>query len=175
LSANAVDAQSLEPSSPHYNTIAAGHGGDDWNSSFRCANPVLSVPSSSGALTGSFPGHPNLNLTAEERRVYGQLLKEADPDGFGAVSGDVAVKFFERTKLPPDVLGQVSHSLDLPGANAHCLQIWQIADTENRGFLTPAGFGVVLRLIGHAQNGRAPSVQVATQSMGHWDGIDADG
>jgi hypothetical protein len=44
-------------------------------------------------------------------------------------------------------------------------QIWQIADTENRGFLTPAGFGVVLRLIGHAQNGRSPSVQVATQRM----------
>lgn len=53
------------------------------------------------------PGHPNLNLTAEEKRAYAQLLKEADPDGFGAVSGDVAVKFFERTKLPPDVLGQV--------------------------------------------------------------------
>ncbi|KAJ9616923.1 hypothetical protein H2200_000643 [Cladophialophora chaetospira] len=93
-------------------------------------------------------GHPNLNLTAEEKRVYGQLLKEADPDGFGAVSGDVAVKFFERTKLQPDVLGQ----------------IWQIADTENRGFLTPAGFGVVLRLIGHAQNGRSPSAQIATQT-----------
>lgn len=90
-------------------------------------------------------GHPNLNLTPEERRVYTQLLKEADPDGFGAVSGDVAVKFFERTKLPADVLGQ----------------IWQIADAENRGLLTPAGFGVVLRLIGHAQAGRAPSIQLA--------------
>ena len=43
--------------------------------------------------------------------MYGNLLKEADPDGFGAVSGDVAVKFFERTRLPPDVLGQVS---DMP-------------------------------------------------------------
>ena len=52
-------------------------------------------------------GHPNLNLTAEEKRVYDQLLKEADPDGFGVVSGDIAVKFFERTKLAPDVLGQV--------------------------------------------------------------------
>ncbi|KIW18075.1 hypothetical protein PV08_02362 [Exophiala spinifera] len=92
-------------------------------------------------------GHPNLNLSAEEKRVYGQLLKDADPDGFGAVSGDVAVKFFERTKLPPDVLGQ----------------IWQIADTENRGFLTPAGFGVALRLIGHAQAGRVPSAQLAPQ------------
>lgn len=59
------------------------------------------------SLTTSIPGHPNLNLNAEEQRAYAQLLKEADPDGFGAVSGDVAVKFFERTKLPPDVLGQV--------------------------------------------------------------------
>jgi epidermal growth factor receptor substrate 15 len=39
--------------------------------------------------------------------VYGQLFKAADPDGFDVVSGDVAVKFFEKTKLPPDVLGQV--------------------------------------------------------------------
>ncbi|KAL2396190.1 putative calcium-binding protein [Exophiala dermatitidis] len=99
-------------------------------------------------IGSSGSGHPNLNLTPEEKRVYAQLLKEADPEGFGAVSGDVAVKFFERTKLPADVLGQ----------------IWQIADTENRGFLTPAGFGVVLRLIGHAQAGRPPSAQLATQT-----------
>lgn len=52
-------------------------------------------------------GHPSLNLNGEEKRAYDQLLKEADPDGFGAVSGDIAVKFFERTKLAPDVLGQV--------------------------------------------------------------------
>jgi len=62
------------------------------------------------SLTYRVAAHPNLNLTAEEKRVYGNLLKEADPDGFGAVSGDVAVKFFERTRLPPDVLGQVSHA-----------------------------------------------------------------
>ena len=42
-------------------------------------------------------------------------------------------------------------------------QIWQIADTENRGLLTPSGFGVVLRLIGHAQAGRPPSPELATQ------------
>nr|KAK5450039.1 hypothetical protein LTR18_000053 [Exophiala xenobiotica] len=99
------------------------------------------------AIGTSASGHPNLNLNPEEKRVYGQLLKEADPDGFGAVSGDVAVRFFERTKLAPDVLGQ----------------IWQIADVENRGFLTPAGFGVALRLIGHAQAGRSPSAQLSPQ------------
>ncbi|AEO71861.1 uncharacterized protein THITE_2124731 [Thermothielavioides terrestris NRRL 8126] len=43
------------------------------------------------------------------------------------------------------------------------MQIWQIADKENRGFLTPAGFGLVLRLIGHAQAGREPTAELALQ------------
>lgn len=63
------------------------------------------------------------------------------------MTGDVAVKFFEKTRLDSRLLGEV----------------WQIADSENRGFLTPAGFGVALRLIGHAQAGREPSPQIALQ------------
>ena len=41
------------------------------------------------------------------------------------------------------------------------IQIWQIADSENRGLLTPAGFGIVLRLIGYAQAGRPVSAELA--------------
>ena len=63
------------------------------------------------------------------------------------VTGEVAVKFFEKTRLDSKILGE----------------IWQLADQENRGFLTPAGFGIALRLIGHAQAGREPSLQVALQ------------
>lgn len=53
------------------------------------------------------------------------------------------------------------------------LQIWQIADSENRGFLTPAGFGIVLRLIGHAQSGREPTEDLALQRapLPRFDGI----
>ncbi len=81
----------------------------------------------------AIPGHPNLNLTPEEKRVYGQLLKEADPEGFGAVSGDVAVKFFERTKLPPDVLGQVSDLLRCTKALANIEQLrLDLADCRHR-------------------------------------------
>ncbi|EKG21011.1 EPS15-like protein [Macrophomina phaseolina MS6] len=65
----------------------------------------------------------------------------------GVVTGEVAVKFFERTKLPPQVLGE----------------IWQIADTENRGLLTSSGFCQVLRLIGHYQAGKAPTPELAFQ------------
>ncbi|CAK7270930.1 hypothetical protein SEPCBS57363_004353 [Sporothrix epigloea] len=83
----------------------------------------------------------------EERQVYGQLFRQADPENTGIVIGEVAVKFFEKTRLDSRILGE----------------IWQIADKENRGFLTPAGFGVALRLIGHAQMGKEPSPSTALQ------------
>lgn len=63
------------------------------------------------------------------------------------MTGERAVVFFERTKVSPDVLGE----------------IWQIADTENRGLLTKPGFCMVLRLIGHYQAGRVPSAELAFQ------------
>ncbi|EEA22920.1 hypothetical protein EYB25_005689 [Talaromyces marneffei] len=88
---------------------------------------------------------PNLNLTQEEKKVFFQLFQAADTTNLGVVTGEHAVPFFEKTKLPPDTLGL----------------IWQIADKENRGLLTPSGFSMVLRLIGHAQAGRAPTDELA--------------
>ncbi|KAL8282374.1 hypothetical protein RB597_009878 [Gaeumannomyces tritici] len=113
------------------------------------------------AEPGADAGAPNLNLTVEEKRVYGQLFRQADLDGVGVVTGDVAVKFFDKTRLDSRVLGE----------------IWQIADRENRGFLTPAGFGIVLRLIGHAQAGREPAAEVALQPgpLPRFDGITIQG
>ncbi|KAL8778348.1 MAG: hypothetical protein Q9213_007458 [Squamulea squamosa] len=102
--------------------------------------------------------HPNLSLGPEERRYFGQLFTAADTEKIGVITGEVAVKFFEKTRLPPATLGE----------------IWQIADTENRGLLTPAGFGIVLRLIGYAQAGRPISLQQALKPGGplpRFDGI----
>lgn len=93
----------------------------------------------------AYSEQPNLHLTPEERRYFGQLFSSADTDKLGVVTGETAVKFFEKTRLSSDVLGE----------------IWQIADTENRGLLTPAGFGIVLRLIGYAQAGRQVSTELA--------------
>lgn len=50
---------------------------------------------------------PSLNLTAEEKRVFGQLFRQADTESIGVVTGEVAVKFFEKTRLDPRVLGEV--------------------------------------------------------------------
>jgi len=48
-----------------------------------------------------------LNLTPEEKRVFGQLFRQADTEGINVVTGEVAVKFFEKTRLEPRVLGEV--------------------------------------------------------------------
>ena len=88
---------------------------------------------------------PNLQLSPDERRLFGQLFAQADADKIGVVTGERAVTFFEKTRLSSDVLGE----------------IWQIADAENRGLLTPSGFGIVLRLIGYAQAGRPVSQELA--------------
>lgn len=50
---------------------------------------------------------PSLNLTPEEKRVFGQLFRQADTEGIGVVTGEVAVKFFEKTRLEPRILGEV--------------------------------------------------------------------
>ncbi|ORY10542.1 hypothetical protein BCR34DRAFT_601992 [Clohesyomyces aquaticus] len=94
---------------------------------------------------GADPNQPPLNLSPEEKRAFSYLFQQADTEQLGVITGEVAVKFFERTKLAPAVLGE----------------IWQIADKENRGLLTSSGFCQVLRLIGHYQAGRDPSQELA--------------
>jgi epidermal growth factor receptor substrate 15 len=63
-------------------------------------------------LTYIVLANPNLNLTSEEKRVFGQLFQAADTDSVGVVTGEVAVKFFEKTRLEPRVLGEVGDSFD---------------------------------------------------------------
>lgn len=59
------------------------------------------------ADAGADAAAPNLNLSVEEKRVYGQLFRQADTDNVGVVTGEVAVKFFDKTRLDSRVLGEV--------------------------------------------------------------------
>ena len=54
---------------------------------------------------------PDLHLSPEERRYFGQLFTVADTDKIGVITGEVAVKFFEKTRLPPTALGEVHATL----------------------------------------------------------------
>jgi hypothetical protein len=49
----------------------------------------------------------NLVLTPEEKKVFGQLFQAADSDKLGVVTGELAVKFFEKSGLNPRILGEV--------------------------------------------------------------------
>lgn len=48
-----------------------------------------------------------LNLTLEEKRLFGHLFRQADSDNIGVVTGEAAIKFFEKTELDPRILGEV--------------------------------------------------------------------
>jgi epidermal growth factor receptor substrate 15 len=61
-------------------------------------------------MADEFTAAPSLNLTPEEKRVFGQLFREADKENIGVVTGEVAVKFFEKTRLEPRILGEVCTS-----------------------------------------------------------------
>ena len=52
--------------------------------------------------------HPTLNLTAEEKRLFGVLFKQADTKGDGIVTGEVAITLFPKAKLSENILGEVS-------------------------------------------------------------------
>jgi len=54
-----------------------------------------------------------MNLTPDEKRFYGQLFQQADTDGLGVITGENAVKFFEKSKIAPNVLGEVRQSLPI--------------------------------------------------------------
>lgn len=84
-------------------------------------------------------------LTPEEKQLYSHLFKELDPETSGVITGDKARSTFEKSGLPPAILGK----------------IWQIADPNSLGFLTQFGFCTAMRLIGYTQAGHQPSPGLA--------------
>ena len=54
----------------------------------------------------------------EEKKLYTQLFKSLDPENTGVVTGEKARTTFEKSGLPPSILGE----------------IWQISDLNNLGF-----------------------------------------
>lgn len=86
-----------------------------------------------------------MGLTPEEKQLYSQLFKALDPEGSGIVTGEKSRSTFEKSGLPPNILGE----------------IWQLADHNNLGFLTQFGFCFAMRLIGYTQAGHYPLAQLA--------------
>lgn len=81
----------------------------------------------------------NFSPTPAELTLVSQIFAQADPQKLGVLTGDVAVRVFSGAKLPPASLGE----------------IWNIADSDNNGWLSKKGVAMAVRLIGWAQKGEA--------------------
>lgn len=86
-----------------------------------------------------------VGLTPEEKKLYSQLFKALDPEGTGTVTGEKARATFEKSGLPPNILGE----------------IWQLSDKNNLGYLSQFGFCHAMRLIGYTQAGSYPTATLA--------------
>lgn len=75
---------------------------------------------------------PNLNLTPEEKRVYGDLFKQADPENLRVVTGDAAVTFFDKTRLDSRVLGEVGAGSREPSPARSIRLTTAVPDMANR-------------------------------------------
>lgn len=80
-------------------------------------------------------------MSPEEIGYYAQLFAQVDVDGQGRLSGLQAADFFSGSGLDRRTLKQ----------------IWDIADSGTRGWLGRDEFVAALRLVAHAQAGRAVS------------------
>ncbi|KAI9446621.1 hypothetical protein H4582DRAFT_2116972 [Lactarius indigo] len=85
--------------------------------------------------------------TQGEAALVNQIFNKHDPQKFGVITGDVAVKVFGGANLNATTLGQ----------------IWGIADAENQGFLTRKGVSIAVRLLGWAQKGDAISADLVNK------------
>ncbi|KAB5567367.1 hypothetical protein PHYPO_G00231960 [Pangasianodon hypophthalmus] len=77
--------------------------------------------------------------------VYDKYYRQVDPSGSGRVAATDAALFLKRSGLSDLVLGK----------------IWDLADSERKGFLNKQQFFVALRLVACAQNG----LEVAHKSL----------
>ncbi|KAI9314147.1 hypothetical protein BX666DRAFT_505079 [Dichotomocladium elegans] len=76
-------------------------------------------------------------LSPHEVRAYSQFFAAANGGKSNVVQGREAVQFFVRSGIPNEILSD----------------IWETADRDNLGYLTPETFSIALKLIACAQHG----------------------
>lgn len=80
--------------------------------------------------------------TSSESAIVDQIFDIADTRRIGSISSHAAVKIFSGTRLSPSTLAD----------------IWRIANVDESDMLGRQVVGVVVRLIGHAQQNSKPKV-----------------
>ena len=105
---------------------------------FRALNRILIAVISQTLRSLDAPTmSTSFSPTPAELALVNQIFAQGDPQKLGVLTGEVAVRIFGGAKLPPATLGEV----------------WNIADEDNKGWLSKKGVAVAVRLMAWAQKG----------------------
>ncbi|EIE18740.1 hypothetical protein COCSUDRAFT_38543 [Coccomyxa subellipsoidea C-169] len=102
-----------------------------------------------------FGSHETLPRNLDNEHKFAEWFRVADKDADGKLTGADAVRFFERSGLPRDLLAKV----------------WSLADSSRRGYLDVKGFSKAMDLISVAQETGEVSAEAYTQAWNEVGGI----
>ncbi|PFH46118.1 hypothetical protein AMATHDRAFT_70603 [Amanita thiersii Skay4041] len=91
----------------------------------------------------------NFSPTPAEAALVNQIFNLFDTQKLGVLTGDVAIRAFAGAKLAPTVLGE----------------IWNLADMDNKGWLSRKGVSIAIRLMGWAQKGEKVSKELINRPV----------
>ncbi|KAG0749518.1 hypothetical protein G6F57_005157 [Rhizopus arrhizus] len=96
-------------------------------------------------------------LTPQETRLFSHLFQFVSKTQDGIVTGPEAVQFFATSGVPNEILSE----------------IWEAADRDKVGYLTPETFAIALKLIACAQHGKEAidPVLATTVPLPQFDGV----
>ncbi|KAI9261325.1 hypothetical protein EDC94DRAFT_609861 [Helicostylum pulchrum] len=96
-------------------------------------------------------------LTPQEQKYFVQLFQSVSKTQDGIVTGNEAVRFFATSGVPNEILSE----------------IWEAADRDKVGYLTPETFSIALKLIACAQHGKeaAEPVLATVVPLPQFDGV----
>lgn len=99
-------------------------------------------------------------ITPQEAKYFVKLFQQASKSQEGIVTGGEAVRFFATSGVPNEILSEVSLSFGDNQLQLNSLtdqgkkKIWEAADRDKVGYLTPETFSIALKLIACAQHGK---------------------
>ncbi|KAI7893017.1 uncharacterized protein EV154DRAFT_440444 [Mucor mucedo] len=96
-------------------------------------------------------------LSPQEAKYFLQLFQSVSKTQEGIVTGNEAVRFFATSGVPNEILSE----------------IWEAADRDKVGYLTPETFSIALKLIACAQHGKEASepVLATVVPLPQFDGV----
>ncbi|XP_051902110.1 epidermal growth factor receptor substrate 15-like 1 [Hippocampus zosterae] len=98
---------------------------------------------------GNMAALMTLSQLSSGNPTYESYYRQLDPVNSGKISAGDAAQFLKKSGLSDNTLGK----------------IWDLADSERKGYLDKRGFFITLRLVASAQAGHDVSISSLSQTL----------